>query len=52
MDASQEQTDVQSFEHLEPAADGLRKYGKSTDRVRTEQFLVDKAHLLSFRRPR
>ena len=51
MDASQDQTDVESFEHLEPVADGFRNYGKSTSRVRTEQFLVDKAHLLTLSAP-
>lgn len=50
-DASQEQTDVESFEHLEPFHDGFRNYGKSTERVRTEQFLVDKAHLLTLTAP-
>jgi catalase-peroxidase len=51
MDASQDQTDVQSFEYLEPVADGFRNYGRSTSRVRTEQFLVDKAHLLTLSAP-
>jgi catalase-peroxidase len=51
MDASQYQTDVQSFEYLEPVADGFRNYGKSTSRVCTEQFLVDKAHLLTLSAP-
>lgn len=50
-DASQEQTDAQSFEHLEPVVDGFRNYGKGTSRVRTEQFLVDKAHLLTLSAP-
>lgn len=50
-DASLEETDVESFEHLEPVHDGFRNYGKSTDRVRTEQFLVDKAHLLKLTAP-
>jgi len=50
-DASQEQTDVESFGYLEPVADGFRNYGKSTRRVRTEQFLVDKAHLLTLSAP-
>ena len=50
-DASQDQTDVESFEHLEPVHDGFRNYGVSTDRVRTEQFLVDKAHLLTLTAP-
>ncbi|KXX81398.1 Catalase-peroxidase [Madurella mycetomatis] len=45
-DASQEQTEVDSFAHLEPYADGFRNYGKGTSRVSTEQFLVDRAHLL------
>ena len=51
MDASLDQTDVQSFKHLEPAADGFRNYGKSTSRVRTEQFLIDRAHLLTLSAP-
>jgi catalase-peroxidase len=51
MDASQEQTDAETFEHLEPAADGFRNYGKSTPRVRTEHFLVDKAQLLNLSAP-
>ncbi|EUC44876.1 hypothetical protein COCMIDRAFT_37312 [Bipolaris oryzae ATCC 44560] len=50
-DASQEQTDAQSFEHLEPVTDGFRNYGKGTERVRTEQLDVDKAHLLRLTAP-
>jgi catalase-peroxidase len=50
-DASQDQTDAESFKHLEPHADGFRNYGKSTSRVRSEQFLVDKAHLLTLTAP-
>jgi len=50
-DASQEQTDVQTFEHLEPTVDGFRNYGKGTDRVQTEFMLVDKAHLLTLSAP-
>ncbi len=50
-DASQEQTDAQTFEHLEPFVDGFRNYGRSTSRVRTEQFLVDKAALLTLSAP-
>lgn len=50
-DASQEQTDVSSFEHLEPIVDGFRNYGKGTPRVRTEQFLIDKAQLLNLSAP-
>lgn len=51
VDASQDQTDIPSFQYLEPVADGFRNYGKSTARVRTEQFLVDKAHLLTLSAP-
>jgi len=50
-DATQEQTDAESFSHLEPFTDGFRNYGKSTKRVHTEQFLVDKAHLLTLTAP-
>jgi catalase-peroxidase len=50
-DATQEQTDVESFAHLEPIADGFRNYGNSTPNVRTEQFLVDRAHLLTLSAP-
>ncbi|GAM91691.1 hypothetical protein ANO11243_097440 [Dothideomycetidae sp. 11243] len=50
-DATQEQTDAQSFEHLEPAVDGFRNYGHSSSRVRTEQFLVDRAYLLTLSPP-
>ncbi|KAK7940889.1 bifunctional catalase-peroxidase cat2 [Apiospora aurea] len=51
MDASQEQTDVASVGHLEPHADGFRNYGKSVSRVRTEEFLVDRANLLTLTAP-
>ncbi|KAF7552352.1 hypothetical protein G7Z17_g4393 [Cylindrodendrum hubeiense] len=51
MDASQDQTDVESFGYLQPIADGFRNYGKSTRRAKTEQFLVDKAHLLTLSAP-
>ncbi|KAJ2904764.1 Catalase-peroxidase [Zalerion maritima] len=50
-DATQEQTDVESFEHLEPYADGFRNYGKGTPRASTEQFLVDRASLLTLTPP-
>ncbi|KAK5661362.1 hypothetical protein OQA88_11260 [Cercophora sp. LCS_1] len=50
-DASQEDTDTESFSHLEPYADGFRNYGKGTGRARTEQYLVDKAHLLTLTAP-
>lgn len=51
MDASQEQTDVESFSYLEPLADGFRNYRKSGLRVSTEELLVDKAHLLTLTPP-
>ncbi|KAK4184963.1 PaCAT2 catalase-peroxidase encoded by the PaCat2 protein [Podospora australis] len=50
-DATQEQTDVHSFTHLEPVADGFRNYGKGTDRVKTEQLLVDRANMLTLTAP-
>ncbi|KAB5542574.1 catalase-peroxidase [Coniochaeta sp. 2T2.1] len=50
-DATQEQTDVVSVGHLEPTNDGFRNYGKSTTRARAEDFLVDKAHLLTLTVP-
>ena len=46
MDASQEQTDVESFAALEPAADGFRNYLKTKFTISTEELLVDKAQLL------
>jgi len=51
MDSSQEQTDTETFSHLEPHADGFRNYGKGTKRVTTEQFLVDRAALLTLTAP-
>lgn len=50
-DASQDQTDVESFQYLEPHVDGFRNYGKGTSRVRTEQFLIDRAQLLNLTAP-
>lgn len=51
MDASQEQTDVESVAFLEPAADGFRNYRKSRAHVSTEALLIDKAHLLTLTAP-
>ncbi|MDY0907801.1 catalase/peroxidase HPI [Pedobacter sp. CFBP9032] len=51
MDASQAQTDVESFSYLEPQADGFRNYRKSKSSVSTEEFLIDKAHLLTLTAP-
>jgi catalase-peroxidase len=51
MDASQEQTDVESFAWLEPAADGFRNYVKAKYKMPTEELLVDKAQLLTLTAP-
>jgi catalase-peroxidase len=51
MDASQEQTDVNSFAVLEPQADGFRNYLKTKYTVATEELLVDKAQLLTLTAP-
>ncbi|WP_316753159.1 catalase/peroxidase HPI [Pedobacter gandavensis] len=51
MDASQEQTDVESFGYLEPLADGFRNYRKSRVAVSTEELLIDKANLLTLTVP-
>ena len=50
-DASQEQTDVESFSVLEPQADGFRNYQKKTYRVAAEKLLIDKAQLLTLSAP-
>jgi len=50
-DASQEQTDVESFTVLEPAADGFRNYLKATYAVTAEKLLVDRAQLLTLTAP-
>lgn len=50
-DASQEETDVQSFSDMEPLADGFRNFGSSTSRVKAEEWLVDKAQLLTLSAP-
>lgn len=51
MDASQEQTDVESVGYLEPIADGFRNYRKAKFPVSTEELLIDKAHLLTLTAP-
>jgi catalase-peroxidase len=50
-DASQEQTDVESFAVLEPAADGFRNYLKTKYAVSAEELLVDRAQLLTLTAP-
>ncbi|MEX0752529.1 MAG: catalase/peroxidase HPI [Xanthobacteraceae bacterium] len=51
MDASQEQTDVESFAVLEPVADGFRNYLRGKQRVSAEEQLVDRAQLLTLTAP-
>jgi catalase-peroxidase len=51
MDASQEQTDVESFAPLEPIADGFRNYLKGKYTVLAEALLIDKAQLLTLTAP-
>ncbi|MGI9581006.1 catalase/peroxidase HPI [Chryseobacterium sp. RRHN12] len=51
MDALQEQTDVESMNYLEPAADGFRNYLKRKYAVSTESLLIDKAQLLTLTAP-
>jgi len=50
-DATQEQTDLESFGYLEPLADGFRNYIKSDLNVAAEELLVDRANLLSLSIP-
>jgi catalase-peroxidase len=50
-DASQEQTDESSFEALEPHADGFRNYSKPHYAGKAEEFLIDKAQLLTLTAP-
>jgi catalase-peroxidase len=51
MDASQEQTDIDSFAVLEPVADGFRNYLKTKFAVSAEELLIDRAQLLSLTAP-
>ena len=51
MDASQEQTDVESFAVLEPQADGFRNYLKYKSAIPAEHLLIDKAQLLTLTAP-
>jgi catalase-peroxidase len=51
MDASQEQTDVESFAPLEPVADAFRNYYRSRHIMTPEEAMVDKAHLLTLTGP-
>lgn len=51
VDASQEQTDVESFKVMEPRADGFRNYQAKTYAVSSEELLVDRAQLLRLTAP-
>ncbi|RJE72596.1 catalase/peroxidase HPI [Reichenbachiella sp. MSK19-1] len=51
MDATQEQTEVESFAFLEPLADGFRNYQKKQYAVSAEELLIDKAQLLTLTAP-
>jgi len=51
MDATQDQTDVESFGLLEPMADGFRNYLKTQYTIATEELLIDKAQLLTLTAP-
>lgn len=51
MDATQAQTDIESFALLEPMADGFRNYLKTRYTISTEELLVDKAQLLTLTAP-
>ncbi|MEJ2412822.1 MAG: catalase/peroxidase HPI [Anaerolineales bacterium] len=50
-DASQEQTDIESFAVLEPSADGFRNYQKAKYSVSAEELLIDRAQLLTLTAP-
>ncbi|WP_310004252.1 catalase/peroxidase HPI [Flavobacterium granuli] len=51
MDASAEQTDIESVGFLEPKTDGFRNYRRTKSSVATEELLIDKAHLLTLTAP-
>ncbi|MBU2583374.1 MAG: catalase/peroxidase HPI [Alphaproteobacteria bacterium] len=51
MDATAEQTDVESFEPLEPEADGFRNFAKAKYSVSAEEMLIDRAQLLTLTAP-
>ncbi|MBB4304597.1 catalase-peroxidase [Rhodobium orientis] len=51
MDASQDQTDVESFDVMEPATDGFRNYAKAKYTITEEELMIDKAQLLNLTAP-
>jgi catalase-peroxidase len=50
-DATQEQTDVESFGYLEPRADGFRNYARAGEKAPLERLLVDRAYMLNLTAP-
>ena len=50
-DASQDQTDVESFQYLQPRADGFRNYVRPGEKLQPETLLLDKAYLLDLSAP-
>ncbi|QDP97403.1 catalase/peroxidase HPI [Microlunatus elymi] len=50
-DATQEQTDVESFTHIEPQSDGFRNFGGKQSNLPTEYLLLDRANLLGLSAP-
>ena len=46
-DATQEQTDIEAFNYLEPLADGFRNYIKSDLKIAAEDLLVDQSKLIN-----
>lgn len=50
-DATQDQTDIESFEALKPMADGFRNYMNSKHRAKAEEMLVDRAQLMTLTAP-
>lgn len=50
-DASQEETDVDTFKYLEPRADGFRNYVRPGEKLRPEELLVDRAYMLDLTAP-
>ncbi len=50
-DATQQQTDVESFAALEPMADGFRNFLRSDQKIRSEELLINRAHLMTLTTP-
>ena len=50
-DATQEQTDVDSFRVLEPRADGFRNYLRAGEKLQPEKLLVERAYMLGLTAP-